>query len=364
MKTVTVSLLVVLMLAGGSEAQRRSRGRSNRTARVKRPAKPVEPVPKTRSEHCIQLKLQLPPEHRSDSIRLLPDPDKLTDGDATILYQQASAALPQDIDNAQVATWAKMKPAELPMQKVKQVLASSESALQLTEKAALCRTCWKAGGPDVDLSLFRRLAYLMCTKTAYEMAGNNHAGALNAMQTNLSMARHLAEGPTLIHGLVGVSVGALACKQIAVYGEQAGAPSLYQAIHDLPHPLISLEKQIEAEIANLDTDPRVNAQNRDALKKKQTSSHERIRLLTKRFSRDLAALECIAGLRLYAASHKRELPQSLKQIRGIRIPLDPIYEKPFSYSCSDGRAFLESAPRQGERPKEGLQYEITIANAP
>jgi hypothetical protein len=98
--------------------------------------------------------------------------------------------------------------------------------------------------------------------------------------------------------------------------------------------------------------------------KKQKSSHERIRLLTKRFSRDLAALECIAGLRLYAASHKRKLPQSLKQIKGTAIPLDPVHEKPFSYSYSDGSAFLESVPRQGERPKAGLQYEITIADAP
>jgi len=312
--------------------------------------------------------LQLPSDQAGAPLRLLPDPVKLTHGDAYALYEKAGAALPATLDDRQVMTWAKLKPAELPMAQVKSVLASVASALAFTEQAARCQTCnWPAGKitapPRMDLSVYRKLAALLCVKASSEMAANNHAQALNTLQTTLSMARHLGEAPTLIHGLVGVAITAITCRPIATYGEQAGAPSLYRALSDLPAPFIDLEKLIQAEIDNLDQHPQVNALNKSFFKKNLESTHERVRVLGKRQDRDLAILQCIEALRLHAARHRGALPQSLDQIKDLTVPLDPLHDKPFAYSCTQGTALLESPPPEGDGPKTGRQYEIAIAKS-
>jgi len=308
----------------------------------------------------------LPSNPAGNSLRLLPDPAALTDGDAYALYEKARAALPATLDDRQVMTWARLKPAELPMAQVKSVLASVASALKFTEQAARCRTCnWpdgKSPAPTgMDLSVFRKLAALLCVKATSEMAANHHDQALKTLQTNLSMARHLGDAPTLIHGLVGVAITALTSRPIAAYGEQAGAPSLYWALSELPAPFIDLEKLMQAEIDNLDKHPQVNALNKSAHKKHLESGHERVRVLGKRQERDLAILQCIEALRLHAARHRGALPQRLDQIKDLTVPLDPLHDKAFAYTCTQGTALLEGPPSQGDGPKAGRQYEITIA---
>ena len=57
-----------------------------------------------------------------------------------------------------------------------------------------------------------------------------------------AMARHMGEHPTLIGGLVGISIATAAIGPMEEMFEQPGSPNLYWALTKLPSPLISIEK--------------------------------------------------------------------------------------------------------------------------
>jgi hypothetical protein len=208
---------------------------------------------------------------------------------------------------------------------------------------------------------YRSFAWLIAAQARYEMAQKNYEKAVRTLRAGFAMARHLGNGPTLMHGMVANAVAAVMCRQVQVYVERPGAPSLYAALDALPKPFISFESQIKAEMDNLDKDPRFNALNRWAARRTLRSAHDRVRLLAKRLSRDIAALQCIEALRLHAAAHEGHLPKSLSQIMEWTVPDDPIAERPFQYQCTDGTAILSSPPPKGGSPKEAMRYELTMA---
>lgn len=317
------------------------------------------------SVKTVRLALHLPVGGVGSTLRLLAEPDELTDADAYPLYTRATTLLAGHVDREKLSEWTRVKPDQLPLNEVKQALDHSQQVQQLLVQAAQCGHCnWPAspiGTPPQGLSEYRSFAWLLAVKARYEMAGGDFVAAVGTLRTGFGLARHLADGPTLLHGMVGNAVAAVMCRQIETLAEQPGSPGLYSAIGALPKPFISLEKQIQAEMDNLDQDPRFNALNRWAARRTLRPAHDRVRLLTKRLSRDLAALQCIEALRLHAAAHQGHLPQTLDQITQWKIPNDPIAEKPFDYSYGDGTAILKGPPPKGGSAREAIQYELTIA---
>ncbi|MBN1911743.1 MAG: hypothetical protein JW818_18525 [Pirellulales bacterium] len=79
-----------------------------------------------------------------------------------------------------------------------------------------------------------------------------------------------------------------------------------------------------------------------------------------RIDRDIAMLRCVEALRMHAARHGGRLPERLDQVTAVPVPLDPVWNKPFSYRLEGKTGILESLmpddwPRQHDR-----RYEITI----
>ncbi len=75
-----------------------------------------------------------------------------------------------------------------------------------------------------------------------------------------------------------------------------------------------------------------------------------------RMSQQIAALEVLSALRLYAAAHDGKLPESLKDITEVPVPLDPFRDESFIYVRDGDRARFES-PFPTSNP---LKYEIQI----
>ena len=71
-----------------------------------------------------------------------------------------------------------------------------------------------------------------------------------------------------------------------------------------------------------------------------------------RLERQIEALRLLEALRLHAAAHGGELPDSLAAITEVPVPLDPIASKAFDYQRQGNTATL-SGP-------EGFLYEITM----
>jgi hypothetical protein len=76
-----------------------------------------------------------------------------------------------------------------------------------------------------------------------------------------------------------------------------------------------------------------------------------------RTDRNIAALQTLEAIRLYAASHNGKLPESLNDITEVPVPLDPIRGEPFVYYRNERGAMLESPAGP---LYQTLRYEIQL----
>jgi hypothetical protein len=81
-----------------------------------------------------------------------------------------------------------------------------------------------------------------------------------------------------------------------------------------------------------------------------------------RMDRQLAGLRCAEAIRLHAATHDGQLPETLAAITEVPLPVDPITGKSFDtwYTYKDGQAVLEVPPPPwATQPLLGRRYVFT-----
>lgn len=76
--------------------------------------------------------------------------------------------------------------------------------------------------------------------------------------------------------------------------------------------------------------------------------------------REIAALQTLEALRIYAAAHRGQLPQRLDDVAEVPVPLDPMHGKPFFYRAQGNAATLESPNPPGAPLEKYLKYEIRM----
>jgi hypothetical protein len=193
--------------------------------------------------------------------RLLPDPRDLTPGNAATLYFRSGTmlldnqALLKDIQDEQWDEWLKTPLSDLPRDAVRARLAGARRLLRELELATQYRQCdWQLedrregiGLLLPEVQVFRRFGGVLAVKARYEIAEGNWPEAIRTLQTGYTLARHVGEGPTLIHFLVGVAIGHLMCSQVDAWVGEPGAPNLYWALTILPRPFIDPTHAVRAE---------------------------------------------------------------------------------------------------------------------
>jgi hypothetical protein len=163
----------------------------------------------------------------------------------------------------------------------------------------------------------------------------------------------------LIHGLVGTAVGVLVLKEVEHLIQAPDSPNLYRALDALPKPLIDLSGQMDAEMANIESQY-LNPLTRIAMKRQLEPAHERIRVVTKKPDRQAAALQCIEALRLHASAHDGKFPNQLSDVTEVSVPVDPLSGKPFVYKRSGAKAVLEAVLPETAMPKDALKYNLKL----
>lgn len=102
-----------------------------------------------------------------------------------------------------------------------------------------------------ELLQTRTYGRLLQAKARLEIAENRYDQAMRTIQTGLALARHAAQGQTLIHGLVGAAIARMMGEQLEQYVQQSGTPNLYWALAALPSPVVDLRPGFEAEMNSL-----------------------------------------------------------------------------------------------------------------
>jgi hypothetical protein len=221
-------------------------------------AQPGDPIPLALSLAAVS--------QPSLKYRLLLDPRDLTPGNAATLYYRSGAfflenqALLKDLRDEQWDDWLRMPLPDLPREAVRARVCGARRVLHELELAAQCRECdWQLEGRREGIGLvlpevqfFRRFGVVLAVRARLEIAEGKWPEAIRSLQAGYALARHLGEGPTLIHVLVGAAIAQMMSSQVEAWTGQPGAPNLYWALTVLPRPFIDPAPAIRAESSMLE----------------------------------------------------------------------------------------------------------------
>ncbi|MEN6335563.1 MAG: hypothetical protein ABFE01_15035 [Phycisphaerales bacterium] len=301
------------------------------------------------------------------SLTLLPKAADLSAGDGAAFYNKAVQALPPDLQRGQVTYWAREPIRNLPLDQAEAqaVLQQTQASLDLVERGARCKDCnWPAfvpGTMPANLSQYRQLQDLLCLKARIELLQSQFDKAARTIGTGLAMSKHVGEGPTVMQGMTGVAMATLLLRPVEDWTQIQGSPNLYPALHALPRPLVDVNVGIAAELKSLESNKQYNSLVKMMFRRQLESSFAAVRRLMERLDSAVAALECVEGLRHFAAGHDGRLPAQLSDIADIQLPNDPATGKPFAYRVEGTKAVLEAAAPKGGGPRDVLRYTITVA---
>jgi len=300
------------------------------------------------------------------ALSLLPKPEELNDGDGAVFYNKAMEALPATLQKGQLSYWVRepLNNLRLDQTEAQALLQQAQESLNLIGQGTRCKSCqWPPFVPGTmppNLTEYRLLADLVHLKARLEILQSQYDKAAETIRTGLAMSKHVGEAPTVVQGMIGVAMASLLLRSVEDWSQTQDAPNLYPALHALPRPLVDLDVPMSTELKNLETNTQYNRLVKAAMRRQLESSYVAVRRLMTRLDANVAALECVEGLRHFAAAHDGRLPAQLSEITDVQIPNDPATQKPFVYRIEGSKAILEVAAPEGGTPRDALRYEITV----
>jgi len=237
---VTIAILAVLVASKSALAQDDEKPPIHKI--VAKPA--AEPVPALRYQ-------------------LLPTLLELKPGNAAPLYFKVlvprnSSRSKDDGKRAQlISDWMSTPLDQLPRDEVRNTLSRDSYDLDQVAMAARRDHCdwelpirdgraWEIQLPEAQGA--RDVARTLGTRARLAIAEHRYDDAIRDLQTGFALARHVAEGPTLVNGLVGVAICSLMLDQLETLMQAPGAPNMYWALMALPRPMIDLRTSMQFEM--------------------------------------------------------------------------------------------------------------------
>lgn len=184
-------------------------------------------------------------------------------GNAALMYNKIALQLEnRDMSDLQekIAKWLEVPLDDLPQDVAERELEleTSRVILNALDRAARREQCdWqlplREANPVTlllpELSKCREMGRLLALEARLQIARGEFDGALHTLQTGFALARHVAEGPTLVNALVGMAICRMMSDRVQEFVQQPDAPNLYWALTGLPRPLIDLSRAAEVEMS-------------------------------------------------------------------------------------------------------------------
>lgn len=329
--------------------------------------------------------------------RLLELKTEQTDADALLLYLKAFAADPnhpeQQPNHDFIAAQLQQPAKSMDMPAVEAELNKCRDKLALLQKASLCKRIqwpvikqkyqWNideemmlwAVMPDENngyeppvyksteyldfMQTVQQYGKLVALKVRFHIAKGQYEMAAEWLKAGLCMGRQMVVNSNTQMGMVATAHTATMLQQVELWAQTPGSPSLYRSLQDVPRPFLqsrSLVSLIEPESDDNRRSRKMPGnmepmfgmeepqQEKDA---KDTAilpdySGEQIALAMSRIDRFVAILECLEGLRYYAALYDGLPPASLSDISEIRLPTDPITRQAFAYTRGEAGLTLKA----------------------
>jgi hypothetical protein len=199
-------------------------------------------------------------------LRLLPRYLEITPGNAATLYLKALVVSSEYSDRTstevaqKIDRWLETPPSQLPKEEVQQFLETYRSTLALLRIAARRDHCdWD---PPIresnvytillpEIQNMRRFAHMLALQARLQIAEGHPAEAIDTLATGFAMARHTADCPFLVSGLVGVAISGILQRQVDALVQMPNCPNLYWCLTALPDPFIDFRPAYELEWENI-----------------------------------------------------------------------------------------------------------------
>lgn len=228
-------------------------------------------VPKVDETQTIALRLRaVGPPVPSFRYELIPAQRELVPGNAALLHHRAMHFLSESRPSTKEHFEKQEKLREaldgpldrFPKEEVRAFLRPHSSVYREMEAAVKCDHCaWGidqrviADGIGVllpEAQKLRELAFLLRLRCRLHLADGKFELALKDIQSGLVLAQHAAQGPTLIHFLVGNALATMFIMEFEQTIQSPDCPSLYWSLTALPRPLLDLRKGMEGEIRSME----------------------------------------------------------------------------------------------------------------
>ncbi|MDV6028748.1 MAG: hypothetical protein F9B45_01265 [Phycisphaera sp. RhM] len=130
------------------------------------------------------------------------------------------------------------------------------------QKAARSRHCdWQLLNTDdpyfeillPEVQRARSYARLIVLRVKYQIADKRFDDALESLQLGFALAKHVAQGDTLVCTLVAIGIEDMMADCLFDWVQQPDAPNLTWALAELPDPLVDLRPGLDAELIGLES---------------------------------------------------------------------------------------------------------------
>lgn len=191
------------------------------------------------------------------SYRLLPRYIDQKTGNAALKYYAAAGLYPNRNSkeiNENIVKWLDLPFEQLDRKEVEETLSNFSDSFHQIELATRCNSCnWEMPIEDgytmtiPDLATFRNMIRALQLQIRLKIAEGQIDQALRMMSEGMYMGRCIAEGPTIIQSLVGISIEATMLKEVEQLAQVRDCPNLYWALTSLPDPLIDMHLSLQYE---------------------------------------------------------------------------------------------------------------------
>ena len=191
------------------------------------------------------------------SYRLLPRYLDQRNGNAALLYYSATGLYP-DVDSEEIYEkindWLDLPADQINRKEVEKVLLSFSSCFRQIKLATQCNSCqWEMSAEEgfsllmPPLAGFRNIIRAMELQIRLYIADGKIDQALEMLRQGMYMGKNLAERPTIVQDLVGISIEALMLKEVEGLIQISDSPNLYWALSSLPNPMVDIRSSIQYE---------------------------------------------------------------------------------------------------------------------
>ncbi len=196
--------------------------------------------------------------------RLLPGDWELKEGNAVPIYlrlnhEQSDASRKYFVDTPK--QWNALPLDKIPLEAARKFLHDHQYMLRQLELGARRRTAewdYTLDEPNPiglllpDAQSMRNYAPMLILQARVALAEGDFGTAAHHLETGFAFSRQVAEGPTLIHSLIGFAIASDFAGTVAEFIEQPDAPNLYWALTALPRPLIDMRAGLGFEYQTFD----------------------------------------------------------------------------------------------------------------